>query len=201
MALTVSEKTIGNILILQVDSNPSISDGAEAPMGSLATILGVGDLWQKTGPDPVDWSIILAGTGTPASIGSSNSEGVADLAARSDHVHSHADQAGGSLHVLATSSAAGFLSTSDKDKLDSIHVLKVYANKLLATAFSGNPKKAAVVFTTALPSSGYSLTATSADARVWTFENRTLAGFTLNSNSAQPLSGEVHWQAIEDYQG
>ena len=201
MAETISEKTVGNILIIQADSNPSLPNGLDAPMGSLATVLGVGDLWQKTGPDPVDWSIILAGTGTPSSIGSSNSEGVADLAARSDHVHSHADQAGGSLHALATSSDAGFLSASDKDKLDSIHVLKAYANQVLATAFAGNPKKASVVFTTPLPSSAYSITISSADTRVWTFEARTAAGFTINSNSAQALTGEVHWQAIEDYQG
>jgi hypothetical protein len=206
MANIVSEKTVGNILILQVDADPSqLPDGVDAPMGSLATILGVGDLWQKVGANPIDWAIILAGTGTPVAIGATNQEGSADLAARSDHVHAHGDQAGGSLHDLATSLAAGFMSTTDKDKLDSIHVLKVYANTVLATAFSsailGAPKKSAVLFTTPLPSTGYTITITSADVRVWTFESKALTGFTINSNSNQVLSGEVHWQVIEDYTG
>lgn len=202
MANIVSEKTVGNILILQVDADPSqLPDGAEAPMGSLATILGVGDLWQKVGSNPTDWAIILAGTGTPVTIGSTNQEGVADLAARSDHVHAHGDQAGGSLHALATTLVAGFMSDADKTKLDSIKVLKVYANTVLATAFSGNPKKAAVLFTTPLPSTDYTITITSADVRVWTFESKATTGFTINSNSNQGLFGEVHWQVIEDYQG
>jgi hypothetical protein len=206
MANIVSEKTVGNILILQVDADPSqLPDGAEAPMGSLATILGVGDLWQKVGANPTDWAIILAGTGTPVTIGSTNQEGVADLAARSDHVHAHGDQAGGSLHDLATTIASGFMSDIDKTKLDSIKVLKVYANTVVATAFSsgtpGAPKRAAVLFTTPLPSTDYTITITSADVRVWTFESKATTGFTINSNGNQVLSGEVHWQVIEDYQG
>ena len=40
--------------------------------------------------------------------------------ARSDHVHAHGNQPGGSLHALATTSTAGFMSPSDKDKLDNL---------------------------------------------------------------------------------
>lgn len=201
MANIVSERTIGNILFLQVDGDPSLSPGVEAPMGSLATILGIGDLWQKVGNNLTDWAIILAGTGTPVDIGSTNQEGVADLAARSDHVHAHGDQGGGSLHDEATTLSAGFMSPTDKSKLDSIVVVKIYANSVLATAFSGSPKRASVLFTTPMPSTNYTITVTSADVRVWTFESKATTGFTLNSNSNQVLSGEVHWQVIEDYQG
>jgi len=202
MADIVSEKTIGNILILQVDGDPSVGpDGVDAPVGSLATLLGVGDLWQKIGITPTDWAMILAGTATPLAVGVSNLEGSAHSAARSDHVHAHGDQAGGSLHALATTLVAGFMSETDKTKLDSIKVLKVYANTVLATAFSGNPKKATVLFTTPLPSIDYTITITSADVRVWTFESKATTGFTINSNSNQGLFGEVHWQVIEDYQG
>ena len=206
MANIVSEKTVGNILILQVDADPSVGpDGVDAPMGSLSTILGVGDLWQKVGSNPTDWAMILAGTATPLSVGASNLEGSAHSAARSDHVHAHGDQAGGSLHALATTLVAGFMSESDKTKLDSIKVLKVYANTVLATSFSsatpGAPKKATVIFTTPLPSTDYTITITSADVRVWTFESKATTGFTINSNSNQGLFGEVHWQVIEDYQG
>ena len=203
MANIVSEKTIGNILILQVDDDPSVTPGVDATEGSLATILGVGELWQKRGPNPTDWFIILAGTATPLSVGVTNAEGTATSAARSDHIHAHDDQGGGSLHALATDSVAGFMSATDKLKLDSISTAIVYANTLLATAFTGSPiiLKATVVFTTPLPSTDYSITITSADVRVWTFSNRTAAGFTLNSNSAQMLTGEVSWQVIMDYMG
>jgi phage-related tail fiber protein len=46
--------------------------------------------------------------------------GTSDKVARADHVHAHGDQAGGTLHDLATTSVAGFLSASDKEKLDAI---------------------------------------------------------------------------------
>ena len=47
--------------------------------------------------------------------------GVANFAARSDHVHAHGDQAGGSLHAdVIASGADGFMTGSDKDKLDNI---------------------------------------------------------------------------------
>jgi len=203
MANIVSERTLGNVLFLQVDANPSISPGVAAPMGSLAIILNVGDMWQKIGSADTAWGIILAGTGTPTGISTTNAEGSADLAARSDHVHEHGNLPGGNLHDVATQTVAGFMSASDKEKLDSISIayLKIYANNILATSFSGNPKKASVTFTSAMPDTDYTITVTSADARVWTFESKTISGFTLNSNSNQALTGEVHWQVIEDFVG
>lgn len=205
MASIVSEKTIGNILILQVDGDPSIVPGVTATEGSLATILDIGSLWQKRGQNDTDWFLILAGTATPLSVGSTNAEGTATSGARSDHVHAHDDQAGGSLHALATEAVAGFMSSADKTKLDVISTAKIYANTLLATAFSagspGSPQRAAVTFTTPLASTNYSITVTSMDTRVWTFESKAMTGFTLNSNSNQALTGEVAWQVIEDYQG
>jgi hypothetical protein len=38
--------------------------------------------------------------------------------ARADHVHAHGNQLGGSLHAAATTSAAGFMSGTDKTKID-----------------------------------------------------------------------------------
>jgi len=46
--------------------------------------------------------------------------GVSDKVARADHVHAHGDQLGGTLHDEATTILAGFLSASDKVKLDAI---------------------------------------------------------------------------------
>jgi Tfp pilus assembly protein FimT len=47
--------------------------------------------------------------------------GTAVTLSRSDHVHSHGDQAGGTLHPVATTSTAGFMSATDKQKIDNIN--------------------------------------------------------------------------------
>jgi hypothetical protein len=59
-------------------------------------------------------------TAAPLAVGSSNSQGVASSLARSDHIHAHGNQAGGTLHALATISVNGFMSAVDKTKLDGI---------------------------------------------------------------------------------
>lgn len=61
----------------------------------------------------------LAST-APASVGSA-AVGTGTTAARDDHVHAHGNQSGGSLHSAAVAAgAAGFMSGSDKSKLDGI---------------------------------------------------------------------------------
>ena len=59
-------------------------------------------------------------TGVPVDIGSVNSEGASDAVTRSDHVHAHGSQAGGSTHAAATASVNGFMSATDKAKLDTL---------------------------------------------------------------------------------
>ena len=49
-----------------------------------------------------------------------NAEGSASSLARSDHTHAHAVQSDPTLHALATSSTAGFMSGTDKTKLDAL---------------------------------------------------------------------------------
>jgi len=46
--------------------------------------------------------------------------GTSDKVARADHVHAHGDQGGGTLHDEATITVNGFLSASDKVKLDAL---------------------------------------------------------------------------------
>jgi hypothetical protein len=55
---------------------------------------------------------------TPEEVGTTGAAGTSDLYSRGDHVHAHGDQAGGSLHALATDIVAGFMSPADKAKLD-----------------------------------------------------------------------------------
>lgn len=59
-------------------------------------------------------------TGTPSTIGSANTEGVANAFARQDHVHSHGNLGGGSTHAAVTTSVNGYMSAADKTKLDGI---------------------------------------------------------------------------------
>lgn len=51
---------------------------------------------------------------------STNSAGTANSLARSDHGHAHGTRAGGGLHSVATTSTAGFMSATDKTKLDRV---------------------------------------------------------------------------------
>ena len=56
---------------------------------------------------------------TPLPLGTA-SPGTTNEASRGDHAHAHGDQAGGTLHAAATGALAGFMSASDKSKLDGI---------------------------------------------------------------------------------
>ena len=55
---------------------------------------------------------------TPLDIAAAGSAGTATGFSREDHTHNHANQAGGALHAVATTSTAGFMSAADKTKLD-----------------------------------------------------------------------------------
>jgi hypothetical protein len=72
------------------------------------------------------WVVGGVGAGAfapPVTIGTTNQEGDAGTLVRSNHVHAHGDQPGGSLHALATpdpGGVAGFMSPADKEKLDEL---------------------------------------------------------------------------------
>lgn len=134
-------------------------------------------------------------TEAPVSVGTANAEGTAQSFSRSDHVHAHGNQAGGSLHSVATTSTAGFMSATDKTKLDA---LNTKSGRIAAVTFTGNPKKATVTFVTPFPSANYSVTVTGSDARSWTIESKTASSFIINANANAALTGEVGWQAQLD---
>ena len=56
--------------------------------------------------------------GTPTTIGTSNSIGIVNNFSRSDHIHAHGAQTDGTLHAIVTEAVAGFMSATDKTKLD-----------------------------------------------------------------------------------
>jgi hypothetical protein len=57
-------------------------------------------------------------TTTPEPVGLTGAAGTSTDAAKADHVHAHGNQTGTSLHALATTSGAGFLSAAQFDMLD-----------------------------------------------------------------------------------
>ncbi len=69
----------------------------------------------------------VSSSGTPADLGTA-ARGTASTAARADHVHGHGNLAGGALHANATSSVAGFTSSTDKASLDSFIAASIFVN-------------------------------------------------------------------------
>jgi len=55
---------------------------------------------------------------TPEAVGLTGAAGTSTSAAKADHVHAHGNQTGTSLHALATTSGAGFMSAAQFDLLD-----------------------------------------------------------------------------------
>jgi hypothetical protein len=51
---------------------------------------------------------------------STSNAGASDDLPRSDHIHAHGNRGGGTLHAAATTSVAGFMSSADKTKLDTL---------------------------------------------------------------------------------
>ena len=63
------------------------------------------------------------------------------------------------------------------------------------TTWTGSPLNYQVTFTSAFPSTNYSVTVTGGDARVWTVESITVNGFIINSNSNTGLLYPTYWIA------
>lgn len=74
--------------------------------------------------------------------------------------------------------------------------IAIKAGVVASGSFSGNPKKATITFTTSFASAAYAITITGVDTRSWSYESKTSAGFTINTNANAPLTSEVSWQAI-----
>lgn len=79
--------------------------------------------------------------GTPVQIGTSNNAGAASSFALSDHVHSHGNQTSATLHAVATTIANGFMSSTDKTKLDTVSgTAATDAQILISNGTTYNPR-------------------------------------------------------------
>lgn len=119
------------LLGLLADDHPQylLIDGTRAMSGNLDMdgndIVNIGTLNGVTienhsdrhlpgGADSLDTDTAVELTDT------TNAEGNANSFARSNHTHAHGDRAGGTLHAAATPSVNGFMSSTDKTKLDTV---------------------------------------------------------------------------------
>ena len=113
-------------------------------------------------------------TGTPSTINTTNQIGVQNAFARMDHLHAHGDHLGGTSHATASQASAGFMSSSDKIKLDNaLTATASLSNKTIsgstnyveadALKTSGSP----VVISSNTPILGQTLIATSATFATW----------------------------------
>lgn len=73
--------------------------------------------------------------------------------------------------------------------------LETKSGYIPAISFSGNPKTYQITFANPF-TNNYSISVSSKDARVWSWESKNLNGFILNSNSNQDLSDDVYWESI-----
>jgi hypothetical protein len=133
--------------------------------------------------------------GTPVSIGTANADGIASTVSRSDHVHDHGPQSTGNHHAVATSILNGFMSSTDKLKIDG---LVTKSGEAPFGSFSGTPLKYQVTFSTPFASTAYSVNITGQDPRGWSIEYKYTTGFIINSNARSLLTGDVQWQAQLD---
>lgn len=142
------------------------------PVYIVSAAPSIGQVLISTSATQATWQTIP--TGTPSTIGTVSQIGTSSNYARQDHIHSHGDQAGGTLHATASTTTAGFMSAADKVILDNItsstqsltnktiigNTNYVDTNGLKTTT---NP----VYIVATAPSIGQVLTAVSATAATW----------------------------------
>jgi len=75
--------------------------------------------------------------------------------------------------------------------------LRTKSGVVSSSTFSGVPRKATVTFTTNFPTNNYSISILGGDNRTFTYESKTVSGFTINANSAAPLTNDVLWMSIQ----
>lgn len=71
------------------------------------------------------------------------------------------------------------------------------AGVLTYADFSGNPKKATVTFSSAMPDTTYVVHITGGVNRTWTYESKSTTGFVINANANAAFTGEVSWSVRE----
>jgi hypothetical protein len=99
------------------------------------------------------------------------------------------------MQVIGTSVVTGSLGVTGSILLNGSPISQPKAGSGSAASFSGTPLTSSISFGTAFSNNNYAVTVTGEDARSWTLQSKTSAGFTINSNSSVALTGPVYWIA------
>lgn len=96
-----------------------------------------------------------------------------------------------------TYSANTLTLTSVNNTTDNVTIgLKIKSNTVAGTSFAGNPKTFTVTFTTPYPNTNYSISINGGANRTFTFESKTVNGFTINANANLAFTENVDWMTI-----
>jgi len=71
----------------------------------------------------------------------------------------------------------------------------VKAGAVAPSTFTGNPSSSLITFVTPMATANYGVSVIGGDARSWTIDNKTVSGFTINSNSIVALTTSASWIA------
>jgi hypothetical protein len=71
----------------------------------------------------------------------------------------------------------------------------VKAGTLTADDFSGSPQTASVTFADDFTDTEYTISISGEDPRIFSYQNKAVSGFTINTNSNADLLNEVSWIA------
>lgn len=104
----------GDATLLAAQTAHFGAGGSTHPVAIASGAAGFMSGADKSKLDGIAASAAAVGGSTPAAVAASGSTGVATTASRSDHVHAHGDQAGGTLHADASETADGFATTADR---------------------------------------------------------------------------------------
>jgi hypothetical protein len=130
-------------------------------------------------------------TAAPVTIGTVNAIGSAASFARSDHVHAHGNQTSGTLHAVATTLVAGFMSAADKAFLSSATESNI-AKTLMLRGNTMETDITQINYMTNLNLNMVSMRAPAAIGADWTMTlppNPGTAGFALITDG----SGVTNW--------
>jgi len=105
---------------LAADAQHGARGGGSQHAAATPAVAGFLSAADKTRLDGMATGAAALASSAPANVGAAAAVGVGTTAARADHVHSHGAQTDGAQHAAATTAVAGFLSTSDKTRLDSM---------------------------------------------------------------------------------
>jgi hypothetical protein len=98
----------------------------------------------------------------------------------------------------STASAGSLEKYARADHKHAMNIPLIKSGLVANTSFTGTTQKtAAVVFATAYADANYSVNITGTDGRSWIVTAQSATGFTVNSQAAQSLTGNVMWEAIK----